>query len=147
MVTYACYAWTATTSFKELKKDFCDEMYCVTLNYTLGVKVTRLNAYLVQSNKSHCLRGHGKWKAGRQAPAKCAHRRQLRQLRCPMHMQQGMLTRAQHVGVAAGGTTGQFVNAAVCQLSVLAANVFMGTQQKLQCYKLLQSGLTGLAKG
>ena len=64
-----------------------------------------------------------------------------------MHMQQGMLTRAQHVGVAAGGTTEQFVNAAVCHPSGLAVSVFMETRRKLQCYKLLQSGLTGLAKG
>ena len=63
-VTYSCSAWTATASFKELRQDFCDGMYCVTLRYAFGVKLIRLNAYLVQSNKSHCLRGHGKWKAG-----------------------------------------------------------------------------------
>ena len=28
-----------------------------------------MDAHLVQSDKSHCLRGHGKWQAGRQAPA------------------------------------------------------------------------------
>ena len=57
MVTYSCYAWTAMTSFEELREDSCDEMYCVTLSYTFGVKLIRLNAYLVQSNKSDRLRG------------------------------------------------------------------------------------------
>ena len=65
-----------------------------------------------------------------------------------MHVQQGMFTAAKCVDVSTPRSYRRAVaNIGVCQLLVLAVSAFMETQWKLQCYKLYQTGLTGLAKG